>query len=78
MTLTGSYKEHKEYMLAKMKKQCKALAEDKTIPRGGIKELAVNSCIVSIFLASAGVVPWTGAELDDITTLWIQAFKQAW
>ena len=67
MTLTGSYKEHTEYVLAKMKKRCKAelkaLAEDDLIPRGGIKELAVTSGIVSIFRATAGVVPWTGAEL---------------
>jgi len=78
MTLTGSYREHKEYVLAKMKRRCKALAEDDAIPRGGIKELAVTSGIVSIFRASAGVVPWTGAELDDITKVWIRAFKQAW
>ncbi len=78
MTLTGSYRENKEYVLAKMKLCCKALAEDDAIPRGGIKELAVTSGIVSIFWASAGVVPWTGAKLDDITKLWIQVFKQAW
>ena len=78
MTLTGSYKEHKEYVLAKMKKRCKALAEDDLIPRGGIKELAVTSGSVSIFRATAGVVPWTGAELDDISKMWIRAFKQAW
>ncbi len=66
-------------MLAKLKKRCKALAENDAIPRGEIKELAVTSGIVSTFLASAGVVPdWTGAELDDITKLWIRAFKQAW
>ena len=65
-------------MLAKIKKQCKALAEDDAIPRGGIKEFAVTSGIVSIFRASAGVVPWTGAELDDISKMWIRAFKQAW
>ncbi len=23
-------------------------------------------------------MPWTGAKLDDITKLWILAFKQAW
>ena len=43
MTLTGSYKECKEYVLAKMKKRCKALAEDDVIPHGEIKELAVTS-----------------------------------
>ncbi len=60
-----------------MQRRCKALAEDDAIPRGGIKEFAVTSGIVSIFRASAGVVPWT-AELDDITKVWIRAFKQAW
>ncbi len=78
MTLTGSYREHKEYLLVKIKSRCKALAGDDAIPRAGIKELAVTSGIVSIFRASAGVVPWTGAELDDITKVWIRAFKQAW
>jgi hypothetical protein len=43
-----------------------------------VKELEVTSGIVSIFQVSAGVVPWPGAELDDITKLWIRAFKQAW
>ncbi len=65
MTLTGIYREHKEYVLAKTKRRCKALAEDDAIPRGGIKELAVTCGIVSMFRASAGVVPWTGAKLDD-------------
>ncbi len=39
MTLTVSYslREHKEYVLAKMKRRCKALAEDDAIPREGIK-----------------------------------------
>ncbi len=77
MTLTGSYREHREYVLAKMKRRCEALAEDDAIPRGEIKELEVTSGIVSIILASVGVVPWTGTELDDITKLWIRAFKQA-
>jgi hypothetical protein len=77
MTLTGSYREHKEYVMAKMKKHCKALAEDDVIPRRGIKELAVTSSIVSIFRASAGVVPWTGAELDDISKLWIRAAESS-
>ena len=61
-----------------MKKRCKTLAEDDVIPRGGIKELAVTSGIVSIFRAIAGAVPWTGAALDDISNMWIRAFKQAW
>ena len=48
-------------------------------PRGqAALELAVTSGIVSIFRATAGVVPWTGAELDDISKMWIRAFKQAW
>jgi hypothetical protein len=78
MTLTGSYKEHTEYMMAKMRKRCKALAEDDAIPRGAIKELAITTGMVPILQAIAGVVPWTGAELDVITKLWIRAFKQSW
>ena len=39
MALTGSYWEQKEYGMAKMKKRCKAQAEDFVIPRGGSKNL---------------------------------------
>lgn len=78
MTLTGNYTEHKEYVTAKMEKRCLALAAEDSIPRGELKELAVTSGIVSIFRATAGVIPWTGAELDGISKLWIRAFKQAW
>ncbi len=77
MTLKGNYKEHKEYVIAKMGKRCLALAAEDSIPQGELKELAVTRGIVSIFLATAGVVPWTGAELDGISKLWIRAFKQA-
>jgi hypothetical protein len=78
MTLTGNYKEHKECVIAKMEKRCMVLAAEDSISRGELRELAVTSGIVSIFRATAGVVPWTGAELDDISKLWIWAFKQAW
>ncbi len=55
-----------------------ALAAEDLISQGELRELAVTSCIVSISQATAGVVPWTGAELDDTSKLWIRAFKQAW
>ncbi len=77
MTLTGNYTEHKEYVTAKMEKRCLALAAEDLIPRGELKELAITSGIVSIFRATAGVIPWTGAELVGISKLWIRAFKQA-
>ncbi len=66
------------YVTAKMEKRCLALAAEDSIPRGELKELAVISGIVSIFRATAGVVSWTGAELDGISKLWIRAFKRAW
>ncbi len=69
MTLTGNYTVHKEYVTAKMEKSSLALAAEDSIPRGELKELAVPSGIVSIFRATAGVVPWTGAELDGISNL---------
>jgi ribonuclease HI len=78
MTLTGNYKEHKDYVMAKMEKRCMALADADSIPRGELRELAVTSGIVAIFRATAGVVPWTGTELDRVSKLWIRAFKQAW
>ena len=78
MTLTGNYQAHKDYVMAKMEKRCIALAAADSIPRGELRELAVTCGIVSIFRATAGVVPWTGAELDRVSQLWIRAFKQAW
>jgi hypothetical protein len=63
--------------MAEMEKHCMALAAEDSIPRGELRELAVTSGIVSIFRATAGVVTWTGAELDDISKLWIREFKQA-
>ena len=78
MNLTGDYKHHKDYVLAKMRQRAAALAEEEIIPRGSFRELAVTSGIISIFRASAGVIPWTGAELDEISKLWTKAFKKAW
>jgi hypothetical protein len=78
MTLTENYTQHKEYIMTKMRTRCQALAKDDVIPRGELRELAITSGVVSVFRATAGVVPWTKTELDAIYKLWIQAFKQAW
>ncbi len=60
MTLTGNYKDHKDYVMAKMEQRCTALPDADSIPRGELREFAVTSGIVSIFRPTAGVVPWTG------------------
>jgi hypothetical protein len=35
------------------------------------RELAVKLAVVSVFRYSAGLVPWTSVELDDLTKLWV-------
>jgi hypothetical protein len=42
------------------------------------KELAIKIGVVPVFRYSAGVVPWTKTELEQISQMWLAAFKQAW
>ena len=42
------------------------------------RELAVKLAVVSVFRYSAGLVPWTSVELDDLTKLWVSGYREAW
>ena len=44
----------------------------------GMRETAVKLGVVSVFRYSAGLVPWTPTELDDLTTQWVGGFRGAW
>ena len=42
------------------------------------KELAIKVCIISVFRYSAGLVPWSRSELNNISKLWSTGYKKAW
>jgi hypothetical protein len=60
-----------------MQRRIKELMDDNVLPPT-LKELAIKIGVISVFLYSAGVVPWTRSELDKITDMWIGAYKVAW
>ena len=37
-----------------------------------------KTAVCSVFRYSAGFVDWTRTELDDISKVWVRAYKQAW
>jgi ribonuclease HI len=77
MTLTGDFCVEKAYVRAEMQRRIKELMDDKVLPPS-LKELAIKIGVISVFRYSAGAVPWTRTELDEITDMWIRAYKQAW
>ena len=40
------------------------------------RELALKLAIVSVFRYSAGLIPWSFVELDDLT--WVSGYRDAW
>ena len=77
MTLTGDFAAEKSHVREEMQRRLVNLSEDQVLS-SPLKELAVQVGVTSVFRYSAGVVPWTGTELDRITNMWIRAYKQAW
>jgi hypothetical protein len=63
--------------MSEMKLRIAALRECEVLPPS-FKETTIKIGVVSKFRYSAGLVPWSKTELNDITKLWIRAYKQAW
>ena len=66
----------KQYVLAEMQQRLTALKEDRALSRRE-KEQIVVITVCSVFRYSAGLVDWTKTELDSISKMWAQAYKQA-
>ena len=75
--MTDDFSEEKAYVLEEMKQRLSALRLDSVLSPV-LKELAIKIGVVPVFRYSAGVVPWTKTELDQISQMWLAAFKQAW
>ena len=77
MTLTGDFSQEKARVRDEMRLRLSALSTDKLLP-SVLKEVAIKVGVVSVFRYSAGLVPWSRTELDQISKSWVAAYKQAW
>ena len=77
MTLTGDFSQEKARVTDEMRLRLSALRTDKMLPPI-LKEVAIKIGVVSVFRYSAGLVPWSKSELDQISKSWVAAYKQAW
>ena len=75
--MNNDFSEEKKYILGEMAQRLSALRMDRVLSPT-LKELAIKIGVVPVFRYSAGVVPWTKTELEQISKLWLSAFKHAW
>jgi hypothetical protein len=77
--MTGDFTSEKEYVMCEMQQHLQALKANEMLTPP-LKEASVKIVVVPIFRYSAGVVPWSKTELDQISTLWMAAYKpeNAW
>ena len=76
-TMTGDFSAEKAYVREEMQRRLEALRQDEVLSPS-FKEVVLKIGIVSVFRYSAGLVPWTRTELDNITSMWARGCKQAW
>ena len=77
MSLTGDFSQEKARVTGEMRLRLSALRTDKLLPPI-LKEVAIKIGVVSVFRYSAGLVPWSKTELDQLSKSWVAAYKQAW
>ena len=76
MTMTGNFEVEKEYVRGEMQRRLESLNADEVLSPS-LKELAIKVGIISVFRYSAGLVPWTRSELNNISKTWSTGYKQA-
>ena len=77
IAMTSDFSKEKENVIEEMKKRLSALRLDQVLSPI-LKELAIKIGVVPVFRYSAGLIPWTKTELEQISQLWLTAFKHAW
>ena len=77
MTMTGNFEVEKEYFRGEMQRRLESLNADEVLPPS-LKELAIKVGIISVLRYSAGLVPWSRLELNNISKMWSTGYKQAW
>jgi hypothetical protein len=76
VTLTGSWQHEKTYIMEETRQRLQALSEC-PLPRHSAKAKYVATGIAPVFQYSAGLVPWSDAELERLSTLWAAGAKAA-
>jgi len=75
--VTGDFSNEKQHVMDKMRQRlCELRKDDILWP--SMRESMIKIGVTSVFRYSAGVVPWTKQELEAVSRLWIQAYKQGW
>ena len=77
MSLTGDSSAEKKHVMEETARRVAAMAPNQILTRC-LKELTFKLGICSVFRYSAGLVPWTTAELDKLHALWLKAYKKSW
>ena len=76
-TMTGNFEVEKEYVRGEMQRRLESLNANEVLSPS-LKELAIKVGIISVFRYSAGLVPWSRSELNNISKMWSTGYKQAW
>mmetsp|Transcript_17308 Transcript_17308/g.47654 ORF Transcript_17308/g.47654 Transcript_17308/m.47654 type:complete len:254 (-) Transcript_17308:604-1365(-) len=77
ITMIGDFRCEKEHVLHETANRLQALSKASfLLPTQ--KELVIKAGIVPVFRYSAGLVPWSLPELENITALWVRAYRIAW
>jgi len=76
-TMTMDFKYEKEHVLKEMDKRLEALSKAPALSASHLL-MVLEFGIASVFRYSAGLTPWSKAELEKITSKWVQGGKLAW
>jgi hypothetical protein len=77
ITLSCSWRHEKAYIIEETRQRLQALT-DCALPRHSAKAEYVKIGIAPVFQYSAGLVPWSDTELEQITSLWAAGCRAAW
>ena len=73
----GDFSAEKKHAMEERARRVAAMAPNQILTPC-LKELTFKLGICSVFRYSAGLDPWTTAELDKLHALWLKAYKKSW
>ncbi len=77
VALNGDFSEVKTRVMQEMQHRLSALKIDNVLSPM-LRELGIKIGVIPVFHYSAGVVPWSRAELEQIFKLLMASYQQAW
>jgi hypothetical protein len=75
--LNGEFSAKKDHVCREILQRLAALAEYRVLSRKE-KDLVIKTAVCTVFRYSAGVFDRNNTELECISKMWIQAYKQLW